>query len=397
MLAAHADSHEGVCPQARLTGPIMHDQITLEPLPTANQVRADMAAETRERTVAKALVALTPTVLLYLASVVAVIAAPIWAWPVLMPLCGLIMSIMFVVAHDAAHDSLTPYPWLNGLIGRVLFIPAGHNFSGWVHAHNHVHHGWTNFQPRDYVWCPLSLEQYRQRSKLGQWWVRFGRWWPAFGLYYTIDILWGRIILPQPDVKQAKARRRWHLDNVVLLAGVIAQGAATLAVARAMGVTTHPVLLIVGAQFVPFFVCQWLVGFLTYLHHTHPSIPWFQDLHQWTFYMGQICGTTHVQFPGRVNRWIHNIMEHNAHHVDPKIPLYHLIEAQEQIEDHHQPVVTAFGTRSFLYTQRVCQLYDFENHTWLSYDGRTTSSRTVSEELLRRAALNHARQPVVAA
>lgn len=367
------------------------------PLPSANQVRADMQAETRERSVFAALRALTPTLTLYLLGMAAIIALPIWTWLITVPLTGLILSVLFVVAHDAAHESLTQYPWLNGLIGRVLFIPAAHNFSGWVHAHNHVHHGWTNFQPKDYVWSPLSLAQYRERSKLGQWWVRFGRWWPAFGVYYSVDILWGRIIRIQSDVKQPKARRRWHLDNVVLAVGLVVQAAAILAVARAWNVETHPVVLLVGAQFLPCFICQWLVGFLTYLHHTHPSIPWFQDQQQWSFYMGQICGTTHVQFPGKINRWIHNIMEHNAHHVDTRIPLYHLVEAQSQIEQHHTPVVTSFGRRQFFYIQRVCQLYDFENHTWLSYDGRQTSSRTVSEELLQRAALSHQRGTAVSA
>jgi acyl-lipid omega-6 desaturase (Delta-12 desaturase) len=135
---------------------------------------------------------------------------------------------------------------------------------------------------------------------------------------------------------------------------------------------------------IPGMFAQWIVGFLTYLHHTHPSIPWFNDIDEWSFYMGQVRGTTHISFPKWIDKLLFNIMEHTAHHVDQKIPLYHLEHAQTALEEEHDPVHFQFGYRSLLYTQRVCQLYDFTEHTWLSYDGKQTSSRTVSEELLSR-------------
>lgn len=355
-------------------------------LPNARQVRADVSDDTRHRSIAKAGLVLIPSVFLYLASITALVASPWWAWPVLSVLTGLTVGLLFVLAHDAAHDSLTPSRLLNGVIGRVLFIPAWHNFTGWVHAHNHVHHGWTNLQPRDYVWSPVSLKEYQSRSPAGRFWVRLCRWWPAFGLYYGWEILMRRILIVQPEVKQLRARVRWHLDNLFVVGGVVVQSWLIVTLARRWDVQTSIWSLLLFAQVIPFTISAWLVGFLTYLHHTHPSIPWFADQDEWTFYMGQVRGTTHVHFPGPINRLIHNIMEHTAHHVDPRIPLYHLTDAQQQLEELHQPVVTLFGVRSFLYTQRVCQLYDFTEHCWLSFSGNVTSARTVSEELLRAAA-----------
>jgi omega-6 fatty acid desaturase (delta-12 desaturase) len=169
-------------------------------------------------------------------------------------------------------------------------------------------------------------------------------------------------------------------DNALVVGGVVLQGAAAVAIARMWGTASSPLATLFWALFVPYAVAMWLLGFLTYLHHTHPQIPWFNDREEWSFYRGQVLGTAHVQFGRRINGTIHNIMEHTAHHVDPRIPLYHLPIAQQDLENAFDVVEHAFSLRSFAYTQRVCQLYDFENHCWLSYAGERTSSRTFQLE-----------------
>jgi len=127
-------------------------------------------------------------------------------------------------------------------------------------------------------------------------------------------------------------------------------------------------------------VWLYLVGFLTFLHHTHPLIPWFDDLQEWTFYKGQIRGTAHVSFPGPINWVIHGIMEHTAHHADPRVPLYRLAEAQESLAQAFPDDIIEhkFGWHSFSYTLRTCRLYDFRNHRWLDWNGEPTSSRTIA-------------------
>ena len=114
-----------------------------------------MPGDVRRRSLLFALAVLAPSVAVYLLAWVLTIISPWWLWPVLSPLTGVAAGLLFVVAHDAAHDALTPYRAVNSLVGRILFLPAWHNLVGWVHAHNHIHHGWTNYQPRDYVWAPL--------------------------------------------------------------------------------------------------------------------------------------------------------------------------------------------------------------------------------------------------
>lgn len=345
----------------------------------AGQVRASIDPAARKRSVFTALCIVLPCYLLYAGMVAATIAVPFeWARPILSVLTGLVSTLLFLQAHDAGHDSLTPHRWLNGLIGRILFLPSWHPFSGWVHAHNHVHHGWTNFVLRDYAWAPMSKVDYDRFPHWRQAMIRLYRWWPGFGLYYGWEVLFLKSMLPQPEVRSPKQRRVWWFDVAFLIAGTVALGAITAALGKAWGVPASPAWLIFWVQVVPFMIAMWLVGFITYLHHTNPQIAWFKDPEEWSFYCGQVLGTTHTRFPSRISYLIHNIMEHTAHHVDQRIPLYNLPAAQAALETtYHEDIVDpVFSWRSFFYAQRVCQLYDFENHRWQNYRGEHTSSRT---------------------
>ncbi|MDX1961951.1 MAG: fatty acid desaturase [Pirellulales bacterium] len=350
--------------------------------PNAGQVRAVFPPFAHVRRWSRAAAVWLPSAAFYLLSLAAILLTSPWAWPPLILLTSLAAALLFILAHDAAHDVLTPSRWANQLLARLSFLPAWHPYTGWVHAHNHVHHGWTNFQPRDYVWAPLSLAEYQRLSPVGQAWVRLCRYWPGFGLYYLVEILWKKIWLIQPEVKRRKARLRWLADDLLLVVMLLAQGWGLVVLARYWQTPAPAWAIILAAQVLPMFFCNWFVALITYLQHTHPAIPWFQKSAEWSFYLGQVRGTTHTHFPRGINGWIHNVMEHTAHHVDPRIPLYNLPEAQENLDATHHPVKHVFTWRSFSYTQRVCQLYDFENHCWLSFGGEPTSSRTVELPLV---------------
>lgn len=343
------------------------------------QVRAVIDPANRRRSVVTALVVVLPCAALYLAAALATIAAPYeWARILFSVLTGLASTFLFLEAHDAGHDSLTPYRWLNGLLGRLLFLPTWHPFTGWVHAHNHIHHGWTNFVRQDYAWAPMSKEDYAALPPWRRALVRLYRWWPGFGLYYGWEVLFLRTMLPQPEVRNKKQRLTWWFDLAFLVAGTVLFSWAIVTLGRWWGVAASPAWLIWWVQVVPFALAMWMVGFITYLHHTHPKIAWFNDADEWSFYCGQVLSTTHTRFPTKMSFAIHHVMEHTAHHVDPRIPLYHLPAAQSDVEATFREDVVdpIFTWRGFFYTQRVCQLYDFQNHCWLNYRGERTSSRT---------------------
>jgi omega-6 fatty acid desaturase (delta-12 desaturase) len=344
----------------------------------ANEVRAVLPETAHERSLAKALALFTLGNAGYLACVAGIVCLPWWPVKLFLSLgCGFFTGILFVIGHDACHGSFTSSRWLNGLLGRLAFLPSWHPFTGWEHAHNHVHHAWTNLRGRDYAWAPLSKAEYDKKSALGKWLQRFYRTPLGFGPYYFFQVYLRRTIFPDRECLRRMRMVRFRADCLMVLAFIFAQGWLLAIASRWRGTSVWETLLF--AQWIPFAVWNWLIAFLIYLHHTHPRIPWFADQKEWSFYRSQILGTAHVTFPGPINWVIHNIMEHTAHHADMRIPCYNLAEAQASMNAafSHDIVEHKFSLRSFRYTLRTCQLYDFANHRWTNWSGQPTSSRTI--------------------
>ena len=77
-------------------------------------------------------------------------------------LAGLVIGRLFILGHDACHQSFTPHRRLNRWIGRLVFMPSLTPYSLWDIGHNVVHHGYTNLRDFDFVWQPLSLDAYQR-------------------------------------------------------------------------------------------------------------------------------------------------------------------------------------------------------------------------------------------
>src|SRR5689334_12532871 len=108
-----------------------------------------------QRSVGRALAWLVPEYLAWIVFTAAAIS-PI-AWPLRLCasiLSGLMIGVIFTVGHDASHQALTPYRWLNALIARLAFIPSAHAATLWDVGHNRIHHRFTNLLGADYVWEP---------------------------------------------------------------------------------------------------------------------------------------------------------------------------------------------------------------------------------------------------
>ncbi len=121
----------------------------------------------------------------------------------------------------------------------------------------------------------------------------------------------------------------------------------------------------------PFAIWNWLMAFVTIQHHTHPQAPWFKDPEEWSFFEAQVHGTIHLRLPRWIELVFHNILDHTAHHVDPKIPLYNLTRSQEHLEARYpEDILIMQGSVPALQrVLKVCKLYDYDRHCWLDFNG----------------------------
>ncbi|MGL4554376.1 MAG: fatty acid desaturase [Gemmataceae bacterium] len=301
---------------------------------------------------------------------------PTW-WLRLASIFGVPMVIgsLFVIGHDAAHNSLTPVGWLNKVLGRLVFLPAYHPYTSWVQAHNTMHHGWTCFKGRHPDFPPLTKAEYDALP----WWKRaverFYRSPLGVGPAYVTGFWVNHLLFPR-KADRSPYTLWFHLDRLLVLAFLVAQSALAWHLSsRLHGDTWRAVIHASVGVMLPFGLWIWFMGFVSYIQHTHPLCAWYDDEAEWTFHHVQLKSSTHIVFPWPIEPILNNIMDHAAHHLDPSIPLYNLPQSQKLLEqtaaDH--AIVIRWTPMEYLRTCAACKLYDFDRHCWTDFDGNPTS------------------------
>lgn len=274
---------------------------------------------------------------------------------------------LFIIGHDACHQSLTAHRGLNKWLGRLVFMPSLTPFKLWELGHNMAHHGFTNLRGKDYVWAPLSPEEFLRLSVARQWMERYYRSGMGHWLYYLIELWWKKLYFPSRN--EVGAKRSLVLPDCLLVTAFGAVWIAGLFVAAYATQQSAWLLLCLGF-FLPFLLWNSLMGFVIYLHHTDPEVRWFQDGTAWAKAQPHLTATIHIQFPRWLGAALHNIMEHPAHHLDMTIPLYQLKAAQGKLDVliPGHILKRPFSWRSYRHCTRVCKLYDYERGHWVSFD-----------------------------
>ena len=291
---------------------------------------------------------------------------------------------LFIIGHDACHQALTPHSWLNKILGRLAMLPCWHAYAVWDYGHNALHHGWTNLRTKDLVWTPLTKDEYDALPPFKRFLHRCYRTSWGVGLYYMVE-MWAKFGMTQAKVKAAGRNRTFWADRLSVVAFALLQLFVVLFLTDRSGLGSNSLAVSLGLLLVgiigPFFLWNWLMGFVVFQHHTHPKVPWYGNEEDWTFYAGQVQSVVHVELPRPVELVLHNIMEHTAHHVDPRIPLYNLEDAQKKLEEVYAGdlVVFPFTWGGYFKTLRTCRLFDYEHFRWLDWDGTPTT-----DPLLRR-------------
>ena len=136
-----------------------------QPLPHRKTLR-EWLIPLSERSTVRALVLLALDYALFFALITAtVLLESVWAKLLCGSVAGFVIGRLFVIGHDACHQSLTPHRELNKVLGRIAFLPSLTPYSLWDTGHNVVHHGYTNLKGVDFVWTPLTAEEF---AALGQ-------------------------------------------------------------------------------------------------------------------------------------------------------------------------------------------------------------------------------------
>ncbi len=343
-----------------------------EPMPHRKVIRS-WITPFGERVIARSIVLLAVEYLLLFAAFAGALLA---ASGIVKIVCGMaagfITGRLFIIGHDACHQSLTPNHRLNRWLGRIAFLPSLTPYSLWEVGHNVVHHGYTNLKGFDFVWAPLTPGEYAALSPARRLLDRIYRSGWAPGLYYLVEIWWLRMYFPAKAYLGAS--RPIFRRDCLLVTGFAALWIGAVVWIAAATRQSMPLLLVTGVA-VPFLFWCSMIGFVVYVHHTDPRISWHANRAEWSRAAPFVSTTLHLTFPFGIGGLLHHIMEHTAHHVDMSIPLYGLKDAQAKLEAMlpGRIVVQRFSWCWYFDTARRCKLYDTDRKRWTDYRGRATS------------------------
>jgi len=288
---------------------------------------------------------------------------------------GLVIGQFFVIGHDAAHSAFAKNSLLNRIIGRLSFALPLHSYSLWTLSHNIHHHRYTNIKGYDYAWSPKTKCEFINQSLLQQILERIYRSSFGAGIYYFMEIWLCHAILPL-SINARKEWTKYILDSIFIFTLLILQPIAIVKLGGLISPNRSSLEILLFGWLIPFLSWNWIMGFATYIQHTHPKIAWFYADGNTDFNRRITHVTTHIIFPSLINRFLlYNIFEHTAHHLAPLIPLYNLHEAQKQCESIYGDHIVTYkwSLKEYLRITSICKLFDFEHNCWTDFDGNPTS------------------------
>ncbi|CAI9300008.1 unnamed protein product [Lactuca saligna] len=253
------------------------------------------------------------------------------AWPIYWILQATIVGGVWVIAHECGHHAFSNYQWLDDTVGFLLHSSLLVPYFSWKYSHRR-HHSNTSSLENDEVFVPKlksnlpSLLLYLN-NPLGRilhllfnhalglaLYLMFnyaGKKYDRFACHYD----------PNSPIYSKNERAQIFVSDVGIL------------------VVTYILYLLTMNKGLTWVFCIYVVPLLilnsslitvTYLQHTHPSLPHY-DSTEWDWLRGALA--TVDRDYGIMNRLGHNIANtHVIHHLFPKIPHYHAMEATKAIK-----------------------------------------------------------------
>ncbi|CAK7339204.1 unnamed protein product [Dovyalis caffra] len=253
------------------------------------------------------------------------------AWPIYWILQGCVLTGIWVIGHECGHQAFSDYRWVDNLVGLIIHSALLVPYFSWKYSHRR-HHSNIGCLDRDEVFVPKPKSQIPFYSKylnnppgralgialtllLG--WPLYltfnasGRPYPRFACHFD----------PYSPIYSDRERLQIYISDLGIFAATFVLYRIAIAQGPAFLICIYGVPLI--------FVNGFLV-LITYLQHTHPSLPHY-DSSEWEWLRGALV--TVDRDYGILNKVFHHIADtHVAHHLFSTIPHYHALEATKAIK-----------------------------------------------------------------
>eukprot|EP00210_Caulerpa_lentillifera_P002054 g1969.t1 len=255
-------------------------------------------------------------------------------WPMYWYTVGVFGVGLWIVSHECGHGAFSEHNWLNDLVGfighSVLFVP----YFSWKHSHRR-HHANTGSLTSDEVYIPNVRNEVLDEEPLfslhstapARFVTLLSLLFFGFPLYLIMGLGgpkyegWPNHFNPWSSVFLPKERFEVFLSDLGLAAVV----GGLCVVGHYFGFAT-----VLKTYIIPYFVVHFWLVLITFLHHTNPICPHYDDK-EWEWLKGALS-TIDRRF-GILDVMFHRITDtHVLHHLFAQIPHYHAKEATEAIK-----------------------------------------------------------------
>jgi omega-6 fatty acid desaturase (delta-12 desaturase) len=247
------------------------------------------------------------------------------------PTAGFFLRL-FMIQHDCGHGSFLPSRQANDALGFMLGVLTFTPYAYWrkTHAIHHATSGDLNRRGFGDI-TTLTVKEYDELSKTRQWSYRCYRHpFVMFGLGVFFQFLVKHRL---PWNIPSHWKREWrsvHLTNLAL-ALVIGVLVFTMGLKAFLLVLT-PVMLMASA-------CG---SWLFYVQHQFEDAYWCQS-EQWDFHQAALQGSSYYELPRLLQWFTANIGFHHVHHLNSRIPNYHLEHCLTTIPELQQATRVRLG------------------------------------------------------
>jgi omega-6 fatty acid desaturase (delta-12 desaturase) len=241
-------------------------------------------------------------------------------WLVLLlavPTAGFLLR-SYILFHDCTHGSFLPGRRANAWLGSVLALISFTPFARWRYEHIGHHATAGNLDRRGIGDVPtLTLDEYESKRWRGRFWYRFFRnpW-----VMFTIGPTYSMVVMPRSAPKTARpvVRRSTRRTNIAI----------ALAVGALCWLLGWQEFLLVEAPIIAFAGAAGL--WLFYVQHQFDDVYW-ERADSWRFIDAAMRGSSHLRLPRVLQFFTGNIGFHHVHHLNPRIPSYHLERAHRAL------------------------------------------------------------------
>ncbi|CAH1439563.1 unnamed protein product [Lactuca virosa] len=255
---------------------------------------------------------------------------PYIVWPVYWFLQGCIFMGLWLIAHECGHHAFSDHVWVEDSIGFVLHSCLLTPYFSWKISHRR-HHANTGSLQHDEVYVPktkskLASSSFYLDNPIGRSLTLLVKLTLGWYIYLTINAA-GRPYDKFASHYDPRSPIFSDTERVLILMsdiGLVTFSYMLYKVAMIQGFAW--VFCVYGGALM---VMNAFLVIITYLHHTHPSLPHYDDS-EWNWIKGAL--STVDRDYGVLNKVFHNITDtHVLHHLFSYIPHYHAMEATKAI------------------------------------------------------------------